>query len=85
MATMAHTPSKTEQRISEIVKVLKRAYPDSLSYEDLARKTNTSHDVLLYVTTALVAVGRLVRDETPDGPGRPRVQFTWVPEDLGSS
>lgn len=85
MATMANTPSKTERRISEIVRCLKRAYPDSLTYEDLARRTDTSHDVLLYVTTALVEVGRLSRDETPDGPGRPRVQFTWVPEDTGSS
>ena len=85
MATMAQTPSKTEQRIRSIIRALERAHPNPLTYEELAKKTSTSHDVLLYVTQTLVEVGYVTREETPDGPGRPRVQFTWVPEDMGSS
>jgi predicted ArsR family transcriptional regulator len=77
--TRIHHRGKTEQRISAVLKVLQKA-SGPLTYDDLVRKTGTSYDPLLYILGTLVEVGYLEREDVVEGPGRPRVYFTWVPE-----
>ena len=70
--------TKTEHRISFVVKELKEAAPDRLTYEDLVEKTGTNYDVLLYIMGTLVEVGLVSRTEIGGGPGRPKVYFEWL-------
>lgn len=70
---------KTEQRIAHVVRVLRDAAPEQLTYGELGTQTGTSYDVLLYILTTLVEVGMVERLEEPAGnPGRPKCFFRWV-------
>ena len=75
--TQIQHKGKTEQRITAVLDVLRKARAP-LTYEDLVAKTGTSYDPLLYILGTLVEVGFVEREDVPDGPGRPRVHFRWV-------
>jgi len=75
--TEIHHKGKTEQRISAVLDVLRKA-SKPLTYDDLVGLTGTSYDPLLYILGTLVEVGLLEREDIPEGPGRPRVYFKWV-------
>lgn len=74
---MVEIRGKTEQRVSHVVSVLRKAR-SPLSYDDLARSTGASYDSLLYILATLVEVGMVNRLDEPDGPGRPKVRFEWI-------
>jgi len=72
---------KTEQRVAHVVRVVKEASPKRLTYDQLAKKTGSSYDVLLYILQTLVEVGLVDRhDEPGHGPGRPKCFFQWLGE-----
>lgn len=78
MASVVEIRGKTEQRVSAIIDCLKEAR-NPLNYEELSNETGTAYDVLLYILATLVEVGLVQRHEVPSpGPGRPKVQFTWI-------
>ena len=80
---------KTDQRIEEVLSALMSA-EEPLSYDDLRLATGgkrnpddsvsggVAYDVLLYVLSTLVCVGLIEREERVEGPGRPRVFFSWI-------
>lgn len=89
VGTVTEIRGKTEQRVSEIISILKDA-ASPMSYDDLriasgavrqadgAWVGGTSYDIFLYVCATLVEVGLAERTDVPDGPGRPKVHFRWV-------
>jgi predicted ArsR family transcriptional regulator len=76
-AKVVQIRGKTEQRVRLIISCLKEA-GSSWTYRELSERTDTPYDVLLYVLTALVEAGLVERETVADGPGRPRVHFTWA-------
>lgn len=69
---------KTEQRIAQVVRIMQKAAPGRLSYEQIREKTDTHYDVLIYIMQTLVEVGLVERTEEGKGPGRPKVYFAWI-------
>lgn len=89
MGKVIEIRGKTEQRIQQIMSLLQNA-DAPLSYQDLQIATGAKkhsggrstiggvpYDVLLFVLSTLVEVGLVERSEKIEGPGRPRVYFTW--------
>lgn len=89
MGTVVDIRGKTEQRITEVMNVLRNS-DVPLSYDDIRLATGaqegqdgmlrggTPYDALLYILHTLVEVGYIKRIEEPDGPGRPRMYFRWI-------
>lgn len=78
MGQVVDIPGKTDQRIERLVSALKSARTP-LTYDALIQATGATYDLVLYVTATLIHVGMVRRVTEPDGPGRPKVRFQWVP------
>jgi DNA-binding HxlR family transcriptional regulator len=76
VAVVTEIRGKTEQRVTNVIRVLKRA-KRPVTYDYLQEETGAHYDVLLYILSTLIEVGLVEREGAPDGPGRPRVRFSW--------
>src|SRR5688500_6934943 len=90
MGTVTPIRGKTEQRIGQVITILKGAKAP-LSYDEIRRMTGArsrgktsvlyggvAYDQLLYITSTLIEVGLVERIEDPERKqGRPRVFFQW--------
>jgi len=90
MGTVTPIRGKTQQRITQVISILKDA-KDPLTYEQIRRLTGArsrgkspilyggvAYDQLLYITSTLVEVGLVERLEDSERKhGRPRVFFRW--------
>lgn len=70
--------NKTQQRISHLLELLRENSTQAFTYADLMLATGMAYDTLLYVLHTLEAMGHVTKEETPDGPGRPKVTFQWA-------
>lgn len=89
MGTITDIRGKTEQRITEVISVLRKSGAP-LTYDEIRIATGaiegkdgvlrkgTPYDALLYILSTLVEVGLVRRIEEVAGPGRPRVYFEWI-------
>lgn len=68
---------KTEQRVAEVISVLKGT-TEPLYYADLKDRCSCPYDALLYILHTLTEIGMVQRVEIASGPGRPKVQFVWI-------
>lgn len=90
MGTVTTIRGKTEQRVGQVISILKDAKAP-LSYEDIRLASGArsrgkkgvlyggvAYDQLLYILSTLIEVGLVERSEDSErGPGRPRVFFHW--------
>jgi DNA-binding IclR family transcriptional regulator len=83
MATVVEIRGKTEQRVQNVIRTLRKAR-GPLSYEELQRLTGSTYDALLYICSTLAEVGYVERLDVADGPGRPKVKFVWIGDTAGA-
>lgn len=90
MGTVTAIRGKTEQRVAQLIAILKDA-PEPMSYEQLRLASGAkargkgnilyggiAYDQLLYILSTLIEVGLVERLEEPERrQGRPRVFFQW--------
>lgn len=76
MGTVVEIRGKTEQRVIAVISALKGAQKP-LSYDDLRDLTSAHYDTLLYILTTLIELGHVEKHEVREGPGRPRILFSW--------
>lgn len=69
---------KTEQRVVAVIELLRAEPKRQFTYEELATITGAHYDACLYILATLCEVGLVKRVDVPDGPGRPKVHFTWT-------
>lgn len=90
MGTVTPIRGKTEQRIGQVISILRDA-KDPLSYDQIRRMTGArsrgkspilyggvAYDQVLYITSTLIHLGLVERiEDTERKQGRPRVFFKW--------
>lgn len=91
MGTVTPIRGKSEQRVTQVISILKNA-GTPMSYDDIRLATGAeprgpkkilyggvAYDQLLFILTTLIEVGYVEKTEEARHQGRPRMFFRWKP------